>query len=373
LSSWPLSTAEPPAAGETFLNAGTTPTLAWLAPGQRDRPLVVFIPGAGHLARIAYGAPDADPHHFPAHWFAVHGFSFLALSYPCGHAAFPHADPGFGVADWATQVAAATAQALDSLRLRRPDVIVLAWSMAGRLLHRMRGALEQRGANLALFVSLDGHPTVADNTEALEALLIADRRGLAALEPLLTHFEQQLEEQRRLNDDEIISSTNYHQDYLAAFPVNLSATRLRHRSGEFVVDLDADVQDTQSLANNPLPPIAAVSGQAPSSADHALLDSSRWAYQAARFLLQNNRCALSHDASPAEHERARLTYVCKQLPAAFCLTVPGGHAFFIGQLGAERLVQAVEKLLGRWEQLLARLSMPAPSSLSDIDYRFLIG
>jgi hypothetical protein len=45
----------------------------------------VFLPGGGHLARVAYGHPGRRPDDFLDQWLAWRGHSLLALSYPTDH------------------------------------------------------------------------------------------------------------------------------------------------------------------------------------------------------------------------------------------------------------------------------------------------
>ena len=61
---------------------GACQALAYTAAGAPGQPLVLFLPGGGHLARVAYGNPAAAPRDFLAHWIAAAGHPLLALSYP---------------------------------------------------------------------------------------------------------------------------------------------------------------------------------------------------------------------------------------------------------------------------------------------------
>src|SRR3979411_840362 len=49
-----------------------------------NAPLVVFLPGAAHVGRVAYGHNGARPEDFLDFWLAQVGYGLLALSYP-GH------------------------------------------------------------------------------------------------------------------------------------------------------------------------------------------------------------------------------------------------------------------------------------------------
>lgn len=58
----------------------------------------MFVPGAGHLGRIAYGHPEGDPRDFVAHWVAQSGLPFLAVSYPLDNPVYETLHPEFDVA-----------------------------------------------------------------------------------------------------------------------------------------------------------------------------------------------------------------------------------------------------------------------------------
>jgi hypothetical protein len=91
--------------GESIVTAANFPALIWSKKSNPKKPLVVFIPGGGVLARIAYGYPEGHPEDFLAYWLDQKGYSFLAISYPMEHPVFPTTHPEFSIRDWGAQSA----------------------------------------------------------------------------------------------------------------------------------------------------------------------------------------------------------------------------------------------------------------------------
>ena len=74
----------------------------------KQKPLIVFIPGAAHLARIAYGGHSGyRPEDFLAYWLNKEGFDVLAVSYPLETqpAIVPPEYPDFRIPTWGEQAA----------------------------------------------------------------------------------------------------------------------------------------------------------------------------------------------------------------------------------------------------------------------------
>lgn len=50
--------------GEEVITAAAYPALVKFIKGNPNKPLIVFVPGDFHLARISYGYPGSDPKDF---------------------------------------------------------------------------------------------------------------------------------------------------------------------------------------------------------------------------------------------------------------------------------------------------------------------
>ena len=141
--------------GESIIEAAGYPALVKFEPGTANTPLVVFITGGDVLARVAYGHPQGRSADFLAHWLKREGIPFLAISYPMGHPLFARAYPDFSMTDWGEQSAEIVARHVKAHGLPS-RVVVLGWSMAGRVAHPIAASLRKRGIEIELFVAMAG-------------------------------------------------------------------------------------------------------------------------------------------------------------------------------------------------------------------------
>ena len=139
--------------GEQIVDAAGFPALVKFESGAPGAPLVVFITGGGVLARVAYGHPDGKPADFLGYWMKRDGVPFLAISYPMGNPVFAGAYPDFSMTDWAEQSAEIVARHVKAHDLPS-RVVVLGWSMAGRIAEPIAASLRKRGIGVELFVAM---------------------------------------------------------------------------------------------------------------------------------------------------------------------------------------------------------------------------
>jgi esterase/lipase len=128
--------------GETLQIVSGVPHIVYRRSAGRDRPLAVFLPGGGHLARVAYGHPGSEPRDFIDHWLHDADFGMLALSYPSDHDAFSTRLPEITIPQWAASVAALLQAHVQEYPCR--EIVVLGWSMAGRSAAALARALRDR-------------------------------------------------------------------------------------------------------------------------------------------------------------------------------------------------------------------------------------
>lgn len=103
--------------GESMVTGAGFPALAMFGRGAPDKPLVLCIPGGGHLGHIYYGHPQARRDDFLLTHLVQKGFSTLALSYPTSHPALNRPIPGMTIAQWANSSAAMAASYIASEKL----------------------------------------------------------------------------------------------------------------------------------------------------------------------------------------------------------------------------------------------------------------
>ena len=347
--------------GEAIRTAAGFPALVRFAGGAAGQPLVVFVTGGGVLARIAYGLPDTRPQDFLAHWLGDAGYPFLAVSYPLGHPVFPSIHPDFTVRDWAAQTAELARAVTDANGLPR-TVLVLAWSMAGRIALPLGVAMRRLGLDIGLFVTMAATPPLPNLLPALDGLQM-DRHGLAeahtSFVPWLTRC---LEDQSARAGDAVIAASEFVDGCTGNFPINLAATPLRYRQGRFVADAAEDDADTGARDIGGFPPLAVITHASALDARHALADQANWS----PFLVQGLLTALMRTCPdctklPAPTWEAIAAQV-RAAPDRLSVTLPGNHLFFVGAAGARATVEALALLQARSSDLgatLRRLSSAA--------------
>ena len=108
---WGHSTALFP--NEFILEAEGIPVLARAIGGAPNKPLILFFPGGGHFARIAYGHPGSQAADFLLPQLEARGFSTLALSYPTNAQVFSKSYPALTIDHWARAAATLSSHLAD--------------------------------------------------------------------------------------------------------------------------------------------------------------------------------------------------------------------------------------------------------------------
>src|SRR5438552_174792 len=90
---------------EQLIEVNNFQTLFKFIKGDENKPLVIFIPGAAHLARISYGFPGGNDDDFLCYWLHKKGYSFLGISYPIDNPCYTKIYPSFNIRDWGNQIA----------------------------------------------------------------------------------------------------------------------------------------------------------------------------------------------------------------------------------------------------------------------------
>ena len=302
--------------------------------------------------------PGSVPTDFLAHWLGELGHPFLGLSYPLEHRAFQDPDPALTVAGWADQVAEATAACLrnEKLELR---TAVLAWSMSGRLVYRLRRAFERNGIELVIFIGLDAALGVAQLGDPFETFLVPDESsGMASVTPLLPFFHQALDVQRQLSST-TLTNDDYDAHYVGNFPINLAATTQRALepadvgASAFPLRPDRDAEDIGASQPSSLPPVAAIASCHTGGVAHALINPLDWGALATRSMVEATVLAGGGVTSLAT--LAMLREHLAKLPARLSRQVAGSHLFFVGERGASTTARLVHALVEDAQEIAAEL------------------
>ncbi|MGH6938731.1 hypothetical protein [Hypericibacter sp.] len=345
--------------GEEIREGGGYPALVKFEPGRAGQPLVVFVTGGGVLARIAYGHPQGRPADFLGHWLREEGYPFLARSYPLDHPVFDRVYPEFSVRDWGEQTAEIVAQTLETQGGPR-QILVLAWSMAGRIAEPLAAALKRRGIAIELFVAMAAATTLPGLLPGMDQLR-PSARGLARIEDgFASWLLQSLQGQNELAGHELIPDDLFRADFTGDLPINLAATSLRYRDGRFVPDPLADTDDIGASRYAGFPPLVLMTHDSALDVRHALMDRAAWGFYIAQTLCERHLWpqAPRLAALPTEQWQQILDLV-RIAPEQLTVGMPGNHLFFVSEPGARATVAALNELRGRVRKITAALQMIA--------------
>ena len=358
---WKVERLSPPEGlypGEALLATNGIETLTYFKAGDPEKPLVVFVPGGFHLARVSYGYPGGDERDFLAYWLAQKGYSFLGASYPTGNKVYSKAYPAYSIRDWGKQVAATAKFYIDENRLSR-EIIVLGWSAGGQIAQSIYEASQKAGLDMSLFVSLAATPPAPLLAEEPGSISMAPN-GLSSAPQFYEIFKAYVEAQNELNDHVIMPWDKFETDILGDIPVALNGIIIasRYENGEFVKDLDWAIADTGALKKADFPYIVTISGDKVLDNDHALTDRGNWGMFQIQHLYRGiilPALSKSEEIAPAEwqHIMDLMTYATS---GALNARVPGNHFFWYGQVGARETVQNIDMLRLRATNLKAMLA-----------------
>lgn len=340
--------------GEQMLTVRELPVLARETKREGTLPLVVLLPGGGHLARIFYGHDGADRTQFLAHWLSELGFGSLALSYPGGHPVFPACHPELTPREWGIAAAEATASTIRRRGLL-PNVLLCVWSMAGRMVYEFSRAAADRGLSIDVCISLaasaplPGLASAGDETLSEEGLWdIAV--GSTSRPPRLTRF---IDELMHRSPAPPLTEANYRAHYLNPHAIALRGEAQRWGSLGSYRDTPAAQEEVGLGRWIDFPICGAIVPREQSDLRHALTDGATWTL----FTAQTIAARLEPRRGAMETEVwQQLIGVFDTIPQLLVRRADGGHLFFVGSAGARQTAEFIAEL--RWAAcaLLARVA-----------------
>ncbi|GGE50544.1 hypothetical protein GCM10007276_29510 [Agaricicola taiwanensis] len=343
--------------GEEALQAAGYPTVAWFKKGDADKPLVVFAPGGHHMARISYGGHDgAKPEDFLAHWLGEKGYSFLGLSYPIDTKAFETKHPDFTARAWGKQVAEVAAAKIKENGLSN-KVVLIAWSMGGKVVQPGYQAMTEAGLDVEAAVSFAATPGTPGLISLVSKMKMAES-GYADRKNIYGGWLKQLEKNNADNGGRtIIPADVFQADYVGDIPIGLQGYGEVYRDGKFVVDLQAQAEDYGAFAYEAYPLVVILEDGDVADARHALADRANWTMfntntVMARFITAN-KVKLA-DLEPAKWER--LVSLTRGLDERLAIPVGGNHFFFVGEAGAKKAADAIDQGLTKAREVEAELN-----------------
>ncbi|MCV0429948.1 MAG: alpha/beta fold hydrolase, partial [Roseibium sp.] len=336
--------------GETLAEAAGHQVLYAFEPGEAGKPLIVFVPGDAHLARIFYGYPGGKSEDFVAHWVKQAGYSFLAVSYPLANPVFSEVVPAYTIKDWGNQVAAVIASVTKKNQLSGP-VIVAGWSMGGKIAASVGRAAKANGTDIAMFVAMSADPPVPGFLPPANVKSIKlDENGYADRTPIYDWFLNAVTEQNTYNAHTIIPKNTYVEEFLGAVPIDLIDTGLVYENGELVSDIAKAIETSGAFSFSDYPFPVLVHDNSTSDFENVLLDASDWSFVRNRVLVERFMGERKPtDLSAGEWQQLQLLVSASQ--QFFTEVVEGNHFFFIGEIGARKAMEKILTLHARVDSL----------------------
>ncbi len=332
--------------GESIETGAGFPAIYKFIAGDKDKPLLVMVPGAHHSARIFYGGhKGAVPQDFVAHWLVKKGYNILALSYPIALAdpAIETNHPDFNVTAWGKQAADLAEKAIKDHGLKN-EVILMGWSMGGKIPGSAYKAMKEKGLNLDFYIALTatvpmpGMIALGKEFPMLES-------GYAERHSSFSGWFKQVAAQGKKEGHEIIPEKIYMSQYVGDISIGQQGYGQVYKDGKFVMDMPAMQQDMSShdYGNFPLVGVIAPSGRGDSR--HAIVDVATWSFYNANTIYK--RYLKGNEVSPAKLSDAQwqgLLDVSENIGSRLLERVEGNHFFFVGEDGARATANAIERI-----------------------------
>ncbi len=330
--------------GEEAVEAAGFPAIAYFAAGEPTQPLVVFVPGAHHAARVAYGGHEGhDPQDFLATHLVERGYNLLAVSYPIDleDGGLETVHPEFMIRDWGAQVVELAGRTLDEHDLDGP-VIVAGWSMAGKSAQAIQASADAAELDLSFFASLAATP-------ALPGLIAVTREypmlesGYADRRDDFEGWYRQMAAMGEAQGSQIVPEDVFRTQYQGDIPINLQGYGQQYRDGAYEMDRLAAMADANPFAFDAFPLVGIIVPTLSADARHALTDTAAWGIYNANTLYK--RYAGSVDlAGLSEENWTGLVDLAEGLDDRLSTRVEGNHFFFMGEPGAAATAEAIAQL-----------------------------
>ena len=335
--------------GEEMRRGAGFPQLAYYRPGDPLRPLVVFLPGGGHLARVAYGHPQGRKQDFLDYWLKEMGYGLLALSYPCDHPVFETLHPEMTITDWGNSAAEIARQIVSEYGLG-PRVVLMGWSLGGRAARNFTLAAKRLSLAVDAFISLAAAPPLPGSGVLDPASLTYTDEGLWSVMTPGSSLERErmaaIAAQNAVNGRQVLSFEHYVRNYCANTPIQLRGERHRVKGGRrFNSEGDA-AEDQGSFRFADYPLTGAIVPTLQADARHALTDALTWSYlnsQKIYYGLLKSR--LDEGPLLSSDKWRSLRELFAGLPVRLSREVSGGHYFFLGEIGARQTINQMASLL----------------------------
>lgn len=352
--------------GEVLENIAGFPTIYHYQPStsQKDdfskpNPLVVCIPGSMHLGRIFYGGHEgSNPKSFLAYQLSNLGFNVLSLSYPLETAPeiMPATGANFRVQDWGRQAATTVKKVMDESDLPTRSIILIAWSMGGRVIVPFNISAKELGLDVQQFISFAATPGISSIRTPAPGMACSEA-GYFCIPDRLGNFYQQVQFMEEFNDGRTsIPKDIFLREYVGGTPINLTGVRLKYDGkGAFIQDEMTHEEDTRIFDVANLPFITALYPTGILDASHALTDKASWGFLISYQLeVMIGKQGLQKVKGTAKWQQ--LMDFVHAAPGLLCYPVSGSHFFFVGESSAREVAEMVVKLISVAKEFQENLS-----------------
>lgn len=337
--------------GEAVETAANIPVMYYHRRGRdRDAPLVVFLPGGGHLARVAYGYPGGNSRDFIDFWLERAGLGLLAPSVPSGPPFTPFAAKDLTRRQWGEAVAVMIERVLEPGASR--SVVILTWSLASGVIGDVASCLKARDIEIAAFIPMAASsplPRFSAHRNVEELLRddglwdVAGSRVFGSTRGAAWSAELAATEARLGRT--VLSAEDYRRHFWTGTPVGLKRGGMAGTSVETAPDLSL------------IPLAAPILPDGQEDYRHALGDVAEWSHLNTQAIVDRYARIAAGADRISDTAWANLMELVRALPEQLTARVPGGHLFFIGEPGAAAAVEAILLLRDRTEAFNRELDL----------------
>ena len=328
---------------EKMIEINKVQTLYKFISADASKPLIVFIPGDSHLARISYGCPQGKEDDFLSYWLHKKGYPFLGVSYPTDNLVYSKIYPNFSIRDWGNQVATLIKNLVKENHLSN-HVVVLGWDLGGAIEESVQESLEKNHLTLDEFIALSAVPPLPNIME--EGNLSSTKmlsNHLASRKSVVNFFVKLLAGQNEYNAHEIIPEKIYTDEFIGNIPVALLAEGLFLKGNKFEFIAQNAIEDTGVFHFDHTPWIGIMTDDASSLAKITLVDSAAWNFIRSQMIYHQYMFYTNIETNI--NKFAITKRILNQIPQHFSDTVHGNHFFFVGKKGARETALKIELLM----------------------------
>jgi hypothetical protein len=329
---------------EQLIEVNHIQTLYKFINGDKSKPLIIFVPGAAHLARISYGFPNGKEDDFLSYWLHKKGYPFLGISYPTDNPVYTKIYPSFTIRDWGNQVATLAKKIIDQNNLSQ-HVVILGWSMGGNIEESVGEAFEKKHISIDSFIGLSAVTPISYLGQKILGLKgnkmlpnqLLDERNFFNL------FADAIEEQNKYNGHEIIPRKLYLAEFIGNIPVALAGQGYYFTKNKFEFNVKKDFYDSGVFDFESTPWICLINDDSPGIPRITLIDPNAWNFIRSEMLYAQYISKI--DISKNLDKYIITSRLLNQVPQYLSENVHGNHFFFVGKKGAHETEEKIELML----------------------------